>query len=169
MNKPILTLDVDGVMADGRAARLWPNVTAGDYLALPPADGYLRDALHMLELKYTLYAVTARSFPGAVGLTSNWLGAQGVRGCFTGVIANHQNLTPGAVFKIPVLDALGADVHVDDDPRICAAVAGAGRSCLLYVNPDMPPLADEFTSCVPVFSTWRALTSALLRRAESPV
>lgn len=128
MSTPILSLDCDGVLADGTYIPEWdrhPEV----YRKLKLVDENVPAYLHMLCRKANVYVVSSRCFDNAVDVTRMWLQENGVYlSMLAGVICNiPSDLKPEFV------QLLGARLHVDDNPTI---VRGMGAMGLLLALPN---------------------------------
>lgn len=143
MSLPLLTVDCDGVicrpmfaantgirrefldpLAPPLPARVYPRWLGAplDHLRFDlrrPMPG-VRQALLDLATVRRLMIVTGRRSP-----PSGWLRRYGLDGLVEQVVVNRTALR-SPHFKLTTLRALGADEHVDDDPRTAQLLAQAG-------------------------------------------
>jgi len=156
---PLLTLDFDGVICRPPFGRnLGIHRTFLDPLATPPeATVYprwlnlpldhlrfdlrapmpgVRDTLRALRLVRRLAIVTGRRTPPGW-----WLRWHRLEGLVDRVVVNDTTLK-SPHFKLRALDLLGADEHVDDDPRTAQLLAEASPTrvflCDWPRNRDLP-------------------------------
>lgn len=119
--KPVITLDIDGVIAGGEYDPKWGDNPNHFYFNLPIMDEWTRSGLKELNERYDVYYITSRAFPDATLVTYNWFNALKLplgRGIITGVASKD---------KAYVSDALNSEIHVDDNPLVISTVQDNGN------------------------------------------
>lgn len=113
MSTPIITFDVDGVLAGGGFIPEMdrrPEV----YEDLPLLDLRAPDILNELTRKYSVYIVSSRRFENALDVTRRWLNKHGFHlSWLSGVLC-----VDGAKEKVKAIHLLGSRLHVDDSPEV---------------------------------------------------
>jgi hypothetical protein len=111
MNKPIITFDMDGVIA-----RYVPmtNPSAADYYACTLDDPRIPNVLWSLSTRASIYIVSARRAEGVLDVTWSWLGKHGIsRPWIAGVICQIPSKQ-----KATFVNMMGSTLHFDDHPVV---------------------------------------------------
>lgn len=150
--KPILTLDIDGVVAGGRYLPEWDR-TPSIYAALPIFDTYTRQAIQEIAPHVHLYYVSSRPMT-LMDTTLAWLereiGEMG-RGVLLGI---------SPFYKPEVLTHIHTDLHVDDNPSIVWPLGKRGVWMINDEWPNAPTAHKELYKA----SRWEELEWILWRR-----
>ena len=93
-----------------------------------------KEVLEKLAERYTLIAVTSRR-DSLLGITKEWLDAN-YPGSITEIVGakiyGEGKTDPHILTKAEVLQELGADYLIDDQPKHCIGAAGVGVAGVLY-------------------------------------
>lgn len=117
--KPIVTLDIDGVLANTGYVPKGSQSTWTAYANAKPFP-LAYELLHWFQQNlFEVWFLSARSFPGAQALTESWvhqhfgnLNSWYHKKVLTGL---HDESVP----KYAIANELGSKLHVDDDWRVC--------------------------------------------------
>ena len=155
-----ITVDLDGVVVGGIYVSEWdrkPKI----YASLPVIDGACNGIWH-LAVRHNVYWLTSRSFEQA-GLTSiDWLKF------------NNFPLGSGVITGVPsdckkfVAKALGAAMHIDDNPAIVSSLIGTGVVGVLFVGRDesgwWAGTREWIDSGRPYFNCWDTMSKWIEKR-----
>lgn len=123
---PLITVDVDGVLAGGGYIPAWdrkPEI----YESLSLLDPACPSIINELTRTYNVYVVSSRKFPNALDVTRRWLNEHGFYlSWLAGVVC-----AAGAPAKSAVIDLLRPRVHIDDSPEL---LRGLQCSKLLFLG-----------------------------------
>lgn len=122
-----ISFDVDGVLALFK----WKPFERREewFMECPLEAGMDVKLFNDLLFRHEVFIVTSRSIPNSGAITRRWLEANGVEEDALAGMITHIN----PWFKAGLVNCMGMDLHIDDDPR---AVDPLGMRGVLYINPD---------------------------------
>ena len=113
--KPIITLDLDGVVVGGGYTEEWDR-TPRRYFEAPTMDQDIAKYITQLNERYDIYYVSSRAFEDCGYTSIQWLLRHHIPvglGVITGV---------SSVDKSTVVSALRSSLHVDDNPVVVNSI-----------------------------------------------
>ncbi len=118
-----LAIDFDGVVCEGKYL-VQPERAHETYLALKPYDNDTVEVFCGLVERHEVYIVTSRSYKNAHLTIQQWLWEQGALRLYepAGIITRIEQID-----KWHFINYLGADVMVDDSPRVWEDSRTSGR------------------------------------------
>lgn len=154
MSKEVICFDIDGVIAGGKYIPDWDRYPE-HYLKLPLIDPSIPSIMTKLADIYNIYLVSTRRYKDALSTTREWLEKNKLDlKLFSGVIVGIPRL-----MKSPIIEALGAKLHVDDDLTIVKSILG-GRGVLFWSG-EWNYRPSDYTN-VPVMYSWEELYKSLI-------